>query len=91
MAKSSLKFSLPEPAKIEFSTPTASVFEYDTPKTIINNYIIYDTTKISSDGKDLPKNESSGTNPTTINKLMGTVGLKNPPAYSINLKKLASE
>ncbi|OMJ12643.1 hypothetical protein AYI70_g8984, partial [Smittium culicis] len=28
---------------------------------------------------------------TTINRLRGTVGLKKPPAYSINLKKLASD
>ncbi|OMJ20104.1 hypothetical protein AYI70_g4321 [Smittium culicis] len=91
MTKSSLKFSHPEPAKVEFSTPSASLIKSDAPKTNFSNAIIHGTPKTSGDDKYLLKNESPGTKSTTINRLRGTVGLKKPPDYSINLKKLASD
>ncbi|OMJ24616.1 hypothetical protein AYI70_g1470 [Smittium culicis] len=69
MTKLSLKFSHPEPAKVEFSTPSASLIKNNAPKTYFNNAIIHETPKISGDDKHLPKNESSGTKSTTINRL----------------------
>ncbi|OMJ28033.1 hypothetical protein AYI69_g2503 [Smittium culicis] len=89
--KPSLKFSLPEPAMLGFSTPSASLSKYDALKTNTNKTWKHDTPKISGDDKDLTKNESSAANSATINRLRGTAGLKKPPAYSINLKKLASD
>ncbi|OMJ20948.1 hypothetical protein AYI70_g3776 [Smittium culicis] len=73
MAKSSLKFSHPEPAKVEFSTPSASLIKNDAPKTNFNNASIHKTPKISGDDKHLSKTEFPGTKSTTIYRLRGTL------------------
>ncbi|OMJ12016.1 hypothetical protein AYI69_g9600 [Smittium culicis] len=91
MAKSSLKFSLPEPAMLIFSTPSASLSKYDALKTNTNKSWKHYTPKISGDDKYLTKNESSATNSSTINRCRATVGLKKSPAYSIDLKNLTSD
>ncbi|OMJ26658.1 hypothetical protein AYI69_g3941 [Smittium culicis] len=83
MAKSPLKFSLPEPTKVDILIPSASITKYDAQKPNNNNTWNHDTPKISGDYKYLTKNESSATNSTTVNRRMGSVGLKKPPAYSI--------
>ncbi|OMJ11293.1 hypothetical protein AYI70_g9824 [Smittium culicis] len=57
----------------------------------INNTCNHYTPKTSGDVKYFPENESPGTKSTAINRLRGTVGLKKSSAYSINLKKLASD
>ncbi|OMJ07714.1 hypothetical protein AYI69_g11352 [Smittium culicis] len=73
------------------SKPSESYIKNDIPKTNLNNALFYDTPKISDHDKYLPKNESSATNSSAINRRGVTVGLKKPPAYSINLKNLTSD
>ncbi|OMJ13867.1 hypothetical protein AYI70_g8251, partial [Smittium culicis] len=87
MAKSSLKFSLLEPTKVDILTPPALIINKDDPKTSTKSKFLFtkpveeskitNDTKVSSNDEDL-KNKTS-----TINCQRGTLGLKKPPANSL--------
>ncbi|OMJ20302.1 hypothetical protein AYI70_g4196 [Smittium culicis] len=87
MAKSLLKFSLPEPTKIAVSTPPALIIKKDDPKTSTKSKYLFikpvEESKVINDTKVSTTDEAVKAKPSTINRLRGIVGLKKPPAGSI--------
>ncbi|OMJ29038.1 hypothetical protein AYI69_g1474 [Smittium culicis] len=87
MAKSSLKFSLPEPTKVDILTPPALLIKNDDPKTSTKKNFLFkksvEEPKNINDTKVSTTDEAVKAKPSTINRLRGTVGLKKPPASSI--------
>ncbi|OMJ19330.1 hypothetical protein AYI70_g4799, partial [Smittium culicis] len=94
MAKSSLKFSLPEPTKIAVSTPSALIIKKDDPKTSTKSKFLFikpvEESKVINDTKVSTTVEAVKAKPSTINRLRGTVGLKKPPASSIAADEIPS-
>ncbi|OMJ07724.1 hypothetical protein AYI70_g12003 [Smittium culicis] len=82
MAKSSLKFSLPEPTKIAVSTPPALIIKKDGPKTSTKSKFLFtkpiEESKVINDTKVSTNDEAATAKPGTINRLRGTVCYKPP-------------
>ncbi|OMJ13255.1 hypothetical protein AYI70_g8622 [Smittium culicis] len=94
MAKSSLKFSLPEPTKIAVSTPPALIIKKDDPKTSTKSKFLFikpvEESKIINDTKLSRNNEDLKNKRNTINRQRGTLGLKKPPASSLIASEIPS-
>ncbi|OMJ10112.1 hypothetical protein AYI69_g10380 [Smittium culicis] len=76
MAKSSLKFSLPEPTKVDILTPPALLIKNDDPKTSTKNFLFkkpVEEPKIINDTKVSVNDEAVKAKPSTINRLRGTI------------------
>ncbi|OMJ30016.1 hypothetical protein AYI69_g447, partial [Smittium culicis] len=94
MAKSSLKFSLHEPTKVDILTPPALLIKNDDPKTSTKKNFLFkkpvEEPKNINGTKVSTTDEAVKAKTSTINRLRGTVGLKKPPASSIAAAEIPS-
>ncbi|OMJ24509.1 hypothetical protein AYI70_g1535 [Smittium culicis] len=94
MAKSSLKFSLPEPTKIAVSTPPALIIKKDDPKTSTKRKFLLikpvEESEVINYTKVSTNDEAVTEKPSTINRQRGTLGLKKPPDSSLIAAEIPS-